>query len=158
MFAGLFANEQDDFAVPIARGQTVLRLKCRKTSSGGLMSGPKKADGSHGSGKGKKRGKPEGKEEAKEKGPSRRGKERRIGDVVTLVARWRRRLGAGENARLSQEQAAREVKVSKKTLDDYLNQVNMGIKYGFDFGYYRDLLMGALRHFNAVAKGGPLRS
>ena len=101
----------------------------------------------------------EDKEEKKEeKKTSRRGNERRIGEVILLVSKWKdlQKKGDMQNEHISLDRAAKEVGVSKKTLDDYLKQVQNGMKNGFDFSFYRDSLMGVLRHYNMQAKGSHL--
>ena len=40
-----------------------------------------------------------------------------------------------------------KVKVSKKSLDDYLLQLRFGKKFGFDFAKNRDMKVGVLRCF-----------
>ena len=52
---------------------------------------------------------------------SRRTKERKIGDVVGKVLQWRNIYGDG--SKLSLEQAAEKVGMSKKSLDDYMLQL-----------------------------------
>ena len=49
--------------------------------------------------------------------------------------------------RWSLEDAALKVKVSKKSLDDYLLQLRFGKKFGFEFAKYRDEKVGKLRCF-----------
>ena len=49
--------------------------------------------------------------------------------------------------RWSLEDAAAKVKVSKKSLDDYLLQLRFGKKFGFDFEKHRDSKVGVLRSF-----------
>lgn len=55
---------------------------------------------------------------------SRRTKERKIGDVINKVSSWRALYNGiqkeGQMQKLSLDDAAREVKISKKSLDDYL--------------------------------------
>ena len=52
---------------------------------------------------------------------NRRTKERKIGDVVAKVLEWRRLYGDG--SKISLEDAAVKVGMSKKSLDDYLLQL-----------------------------------
>jgi hypothetical protein len=52
---------------------------------------------------------------------SRRTKERKIGEVVAKVIRWRKIYDEGK--KLSLEEAASMVGMSKKSLDDYLLQL-----------------------------------
>ncbi len=49
--------------------------------------------------------------------------------------------------RYSLEDAAAKVKVSKKSLDDYLLQLRFGKKFGFDFQKHKESKVGALRLF-----------
>ena len=49
--------------------------------------------------------------------------------------------------RWSLEDAAQKVKVSKKSLDDYLLQLRFGKKFGFDFQSNNDKKVGVLRCF-----------
>jgi hypothetical protein len=56
-----------------------------------------------------------------EKEQSRRTKERKIGEVVAKVITWRKIYDDG--SKLSLEQAAVKVGMSKKSLDDYLLQL-----------------------------------
>lgn len=65
-------------------------------------------------------------------------KEKKIGEVVEKVALWRRFYTGfyderGNFIQKPLEQAAGEVGIAKKTLDDYLLQIRCGKKYGFDF-------------------------
>ena len=47
----------------------------------------------------------------------------------------------------SLEDAAREVKISKKSLDDYLFQIRFGHRYGFNFNEHYNDKVGVLRDF-----------
>jgi hypothetical protein len=49
--------------------------------------------------------------------------------------------------RMSLEDAASEVGVSKKSLDDYLSQLRQGRQFGFDFNSQKDGKVGVLRQF-----------
>ncbi len=181
VFAGIFMRDGEDFRIPLEKGQTLLTLKCRKIANKELLITPKKEEQKKEeqkkeekkkeeqkqakAKKGRKRVKAEDGEDdksgdhdaddPKEKNASRRGNERRIGEVVALVTKWKALQGKTSSSgdSYSLEKAAAEVGVSKKTLDDYLKQVLQGLKNGFQFSFYRDLLMGALRHFNSQAKG-----
>lgn len=53
---------------------------------------------------------------------------------------------------MSLEQAATEVGVSKKSLDDYLSQIRQGRQNGFDFNRNKDQKVGKLRTFNKDIK------
>lgn len=47
----------------------------------------------------------------------------------------------------SLEDAAREAKISKKSLDDYLFQIKFGHRYGFNFNEHYNDKVGVLRDF-----------
>ena len=49
--------------------------------------------------------------------------------------------------RMSLEDAAEKVGVSKKSLDDYLSQLRQGRALGFDFNENKDKNVGHLRQF-----------
>mmetsp|Transcript_17825 Transcript_17825/g.12778 ORF Transcript_17825/g.12778 Transcript_17825/m.12778 type:complete len:81 (-) Transcript_17825:51-293(-) len=49
--------------------------------------------------------------------------------------------------RMSLEDAADKVGVSKKSLDDYLSQLRQGRALGFDFNLNKDLKVGYLRQY-----------
>jgi hypothetical protein len=87
---------------------------------------------------------------------SRRTKERKIGDVIKKVAEWRRLYNGieeeGEIIKKSLEEAAKQVGISKKSLDDYLLQLRNGRKYGFNFNEHKDDKIGILRAFNRKHK------
>jgi len=125
IFAGIYTEaEHSKFTIPIKK-KAILKLKCRAVANKDLLpsSGSKET-----------------------KKSSRRGNERRIGEVVSLVHSWKE-IQKRENKTL--EDAAKDLKMSKKTLDDYLKQIQEGLDYGFDFNFYRDSFMGMLRHFNS---------
>jgi hypothetical protein len=94
-------------------------------------------------------------ESAKEppkKSHTKRSKERKIGEVVEKVSEWRRLYtgrvtGDGKVDKLSLEEAAKEIGIAKKTLDDYLLQLRAGKRYGFDYNQHKDEKIGALRKF-----------
>lgn len=55
---------------------------------------------------------------------SRRTKERKIGEVIIAVRKWRKLYNEGEDGKkLSLEEAADKVTISKKSLDDYFLQL-----------------------------------
>lgn len=58
----------------------------------------------------------------------------------------------GELVKKSLEDAAKEVGISKKSLDDYLLQLRNGRKYGFNFNEHKDDKIGILRAFNRKHK------
>ncbi len=49
--------------------------------------------------------------------------------------------------RMSLEEAADKVGVSKKSLDDYLSQLRQGRALGFNFNKFKDEKVGYLRQF-----------
>lgn len=53
---------------------------------------------------------------------------------------------------MSLEDAATNVGVSKKSLDDYLSQIRLGRYNGFDFNRNKDEKVGKLRYFNKEIK------
>ena len=63
---------------------------------------------------------------------SRRTKERKIGEVILAVKRWRELYTMGEQQEnktfntLSLDEAAKKVSISKKSLDDYFLQLKNG--------------------------------
>lgn len=79
-------------------------------------------------------------------------KERTVGYVIEKVQQWRRLYNGfyDENhthKRMSLEEAADQVDVSKKSLDDYLAQLRAGRQFGYDFNANKDMKVGHLRHF-----------
>ena len=48
---------------------------------------------------------------------------------------------------MSLDQAAQEVKISKKSLDDYLFQIRFGHKFKFNFNEHYNDKVGVLRDF-----------
>ena len=82
----------------------------------------------------------------------KRTKERKIGYIVEKVNTWRKLYNGyydegKEFKKFSLDEAARMVKISKKSLDDYLLQLRLGRKYGFDFNKFRGSRVGVLRSF-----------
>jgi len=84
----------------------------------------------------------------------RRTKERKIGDVVQKVVEWRRVYNSlDENGRsYSLDEAAANVGMSKKSLDDYLLQIRNARKFGFNFNEHKEEKIGILRAFNKKNK------
>lgn len=85
-------------------------------------------------------------------GACKRTKERKIGFIIEKVARWRNLYNGvqnsrGETIRLTLEEAATQVGISKKSLDDYLLQLRFGRKYGFNFQEHRNDKVGMLRTY-----------
>ena len=82
----------------------------------------------------------------------KRTKERKIEFIVEKVNAWRRLYNGfynenGEYTRYSLDQAAKMVGISKKSLDDYLLQLRLGRKYGFNFNQNKTKKVGVLRAF-----------
>jgi hypothetical protein len=81
-----------------------------------------------------------------------RTKERSIRYIIEKVSQWRKLYNGymDENhvlCRMSLEQAAEKVNVSKKSLDDYLSQLRQGRALGFNFNARKDEKVGELRQF-----------
>ena len=79
-------------------------------------------------------------------------RERKIGYVIEKVYAWRRFYNGikDENdnyIKYSLDKAAEKVSVSKKSLDDYLLQIRLGRKYGFDFNKNKYKKIGVLRDY-----------
>jgi hypothetical protein len=79
-------------------------------------------------------------------------RERKIGYVIEKVFAWRRFYNGlkDENdnyIKYSLDKAAEKVAVSKKSLDDYLLQIRLGRKYGFDFNKNKYKKIGILRDY-----------
>jgi hypothetical protein len=67
-----------------------------------------------------------------------------------MVYTWRNKAESKENCKkLSLKEVAKEMGVSKKTLDDYFKQIKLGYQNHFDFDYYKDSLIGKLRDYNS---------
>eukprot|EP00826_Nyctotherus_ovalis_P065190 TRINITY_DN9578_c0_g2_i8.p1 TRINITY_DN9578_c0_g2~~TRINITY_DN9578_c0_g2_i8.p1 ORF type:complete len:232 (-),score=104.27 TRINITY_DN9578_c0_g2_i8:197-892(-) len=82
----------------------------------------------------------------------KRPKERKISYVINKVMEWRKLYAGmidnnGQIIKYSLEEAADKVGISKKSLDDYMLQLRLGKKYGFDFQKNRDHKVGILRAF-----------
>ena len=77
----------------------------------------------------------------------KRVKERTIYDAAVLVLKWRL-MSENKNNKISMKQGADIVGVAKKSLDDYLLQLRLGRKYGFDFQVWGSSKIGILRSFN----------
>lgn len=82
----------------------------------------------------------------------RRTKERKIGYIIEKVARWRNLYNGVQNSkgntiRMTLEEAAKQVDISKKSLDDYLLQLRFGRKFGFNFEEHKNDKVGVLRAY-----------
>ena len=104
------------------------------------------------------------KKDNKNKLKDKRTKERRIGFIIEKVNAWRKLYNGfynekGEHIRYSLEQAAKIIDISKKSLDDYLLQLRLGRKYGFDFNLNKNNKVGVLRAFVKAhrGKGGEIK-
>lgn len=64
-----------------------------------------------------------------------RNKERTIREVIESVKRWRElhTTPSKDKGRVSLQEAAKIIGISKKSLDDYYYQLRLGEQYGFDF-------------------------
>ena len=81
-----------------------------------------------------------------------RTKERSIRYIIEKVSQWRKLYNGymDENhvlRRMSLEEAADKVGVSKKSLDDYLSQLRQGRALGFNFNKMKNEKVGELRQF-----------
>lgn len=78
-------------------------------------------------------------------------KERTIQEVIQKVSLWRLLYtGFHKNGvfiKMSLEEAAIKVKISKKSLDDYLMQLRSAKKFGFDFDKHNNDKVGVIRSF-----------
>lgn len=83
---------------------------------------------------------------------SKRSKERKIGYIIEKVFLWRKlyngyRDDDGNLIKLTLEEAADKVGISKKSLDDYLIQLRIGKTNGFNFNEHKNEKVGVLRAF-----------
>jgi hypothetical protein len=83
---------------------------------------------------------------------SRRTKERKIGYIIEKVSKWRKLYNGvstpkGEMIKVTLEEAANKIGISKKSLDDYLLQLRFGRKFGFNFQEHKDDKVGVLRAY-----------
>ena len=77
-------------------------------------------------------------------------RERKIGYIIEKVYAWRKLYNGFKDEKnnfikYSLDNAANEVGVSKKSLDDYLLQIRLGRKYGFNFDEKKTEKIGVLR-------------
>jgi len=74
------------------------------------------------------------------------------------VVKWRqyytgvKEEGSDKPVRLSLEDAALKVGISKKSLDDYLLQIRFGRRYGFNFNEHKNDKVGVLRDYVRKSK------
>ena len=90
---------------------------------------------------------------------SKRAKERKIGEIIKKVYMWRKlyigyKDENGKLIKLSLEDSAEIIGISKKSLDDYLIQLRIGKMFGFNFNEHKNDKVGILRAF--VKKKKPL--
>jgi len=88
----------------------------------------------------------------KKSNTNKRTKERKIGYIIEKVNTWRKYYNGyydekGNFTKFSLDEAAKKIDISKKSLDDYLLQLRLGRKYGFDFNLHRNDKVGILRAF-----------
>ena len=79
-------------------------------------------------------------------------RERKIGYIIEKVYAWRKLYNGfydekGEHTRYSLDHAAKQLGISKKSLDDYLLQIRLGRKCGFNFDDNKNEKIGNLRYF-----------
>ncbi len=97
--------------------------------------------------------------EEEKKNKVRRGNERKIGEVIDALMKWKRLFtygtadNEGRTVRCTRQEAARVVSIPKKTLDDYSFQIRLGKRNGFDFDMHCREKIGVLRDFNRKAGG-----
>ena len=77
---------------------------------------------------------------------SKRANEKRIGFVVKKVFQWKGFRKYTDN-KMSLIEAAKNVRLSKKTLDEYFNQIKEGKKYNFDFNKHKKDKVNILRGY-----------
>ena len=83
---------------------------------------------------------------------SKRAKERKIGYIIKKVYIWKKLYEGvedkkGNRIKMTLQGAAEKVEISKKSLDEYLNQIKFGKYFGFDFNKHRNAKVGILRRF-----------
>lgn len=83
---------------------------------------------------------------------SKRAKERNIGEIIKKVFYWKKIYEGiqdkkGNTVKMTLEEAAKKVDISKKSLDEYHNQIKFGNLFGFDFNKHKDSKVGVLRGF-----------
>lgn len=83
---------------------------------------------------------------------AKRTKERKIGYIIEKVNTWRKLYNGFRDefnkfTKFSLDEAAKQIGISKKSLDDYLLQLRLGRKFGFDFNANKISKVGVLRSF-----------
>lgn len=86
-----------------------------------------------------------------------RNKERTIREVIESVKRWRdlHSAPARDKNKVSLQEAAKLIGISKKSLDDYYYQLRLGEQHNFNFEEHLDSKIGVLRAF--VRKHKPIK-
>jgi len=84
--------------------------------------------------------------------PDSHKRERKIGYIIEKVYAWRKLFNGyhdenGNYIKYSLDEASERVGVPKKSLDDYLTQMRLGRKHGFDFNKNKDKVIAVLRDF-----------
>ena len=77
---------------------------------------------------------------------SKRAKEKKIGYIIKKVFEWKGFRKYTDN-KMSLNEAAKNVGLSKKTLDEYFNQIKEGKKYNFDFNKHKKDKVNILRGY-----------
>ena len=82
----------------------------------------------------------------------KRTKERKIGFIIEKVNLWRKYYNGFKNEngvfiKHTLDDSAKIIGISKKSLDDYLLQLRLGRKFGFDFNSNKNSKVGLLRSF-----------
>lgn len=75
--------------------------------------------------------------------------------MLQYVKQWREIHGKGDpgNGKVSLQDAAKIVGISKKSLDDYFCQLRLAEEYGFDFGGNMEERIGVMRAFVKKFRG-----
>lgn len=94
-----------------------------------------------------------------DKKKSKRTKERKIGYIIEKVNTWRKLYNGftdeqGKFTKYSLDEAAKIIGISKKSLDDYLLQLRLGRRFGFDFNANKNTKVGVLRTYVKKHKTG----
>ena len=87
-----------------------------------------------------------------ENNKTKRAKERKIGYIIRKAYMWRKMYSGfiderGRRIKLTLEEAADKVGISKKSLDDYLIQLRIGKMLGFNFNEHQNDKVGILRSY-----------
>lgn len=85
-------------------------------------------------------------EEKKNEKSSGRIKEKTIGYAIIKVCKWEKIREKTNNITL--DEAAKDIGMAKKTLDDYKNQIKLGKEKNFNFNKYYKCKINVLKDFN----------